>query len=95
VLPIGETANAAALAVTRRLVRRGISAQTEVTGRSLKAGFKWAGKIGARAAVILGEDEIAAGSAIVRDLQKGKQETVALEEITTYVAQLLGVDVKK
>jgi histidyl-tRNA synthetase len=53
VLPIGDVANAA-LAVARTLVTLGISAHTEVTGRSLKAGLKWAGKIEARAAVILG-----------------------------------------
>ena len=92
VLPIGETANAAALAIARLLVRRGVSAQTEVTDRSLKAGFKWAGKIGAQAAVILGEDEIAAGSAIVRDLQRGEQETVALEEVPGYVEGLIASD---
>jgi histidyl-tRNA synthetase len=94
VLPIGEAANAAALAVARELVQRGISAQTEVTGRSLKAGFKWAGKVGARAAVILGENEIAEGNAIVRDLDEGEQETVALDNVPDFVARLIGVDVE-
>ena len=89
VLPIGETANAAALAITRTLVMLGISAHTEVTGRSLKAGLKWAGKIEARAAVILGESEIADGTAIVRDLEKSEQETVALVEVPEYVAELV------
>jgi histidyl-tRNA synthetase len=92
VLPIGEAANAAALAVARSLAQRGISAQTEVTDRSLKAGFKWAAKIGARAAVILGENEIADKTAIVRDLEKGEQETMALEDVPAYVGQLLAPD---
>jgi histidyl-tRNA synthetase len=90
VLPIGDAANAAALAVARTLVTLGISAHTEVTGRSLKAGLKWAGKIEARAAVILGESEIADGTAIVRDLEKSEQETVALEDVPEYVARLIG-----
>jgi histidyl-tRNA synthetase len=85
-------ANVAALAIARLLVERGISAQTEVTDRSLKAGFKWAGKIGAQAAVILGENEIAEGTAIVRDLKRGEQETVALEEVPGYVAGLIDSD---
>jgi histidyl-tRNA synthetase len=92
VLPIGEAANTAALAIARKLVQRGISAHTEVTGRSLKAGFKWAAKIGARAAVILGENEIADGSAIVRDLEKGEQETVSLETLPEHVAGLIATD---
>jgi histidyl-tRNA synthetase len=73
-------------------VFRGISAQTEVTGRSLKAGLKWAGKIGACAAVILGENEIAEGTAIVRDLEKGEQKTVALEEVPGCVARLIATE---
>ena len=58
-----------------------MTAPTEVTGRSLKAGLKWAAKIGARAVVILGEDEIAGGTAIVRDLERGVQETVAVDRV--------------
>jgi histidyl-tRNA synthetase len=92
VLPIGEASSAAALAVARELVGRGISAHTEVTGRSLKAGLKWAGKIEARAAVILGESEIAGQTAIVRDLEKSEQETVALNEAPEYVAGLIAGD---
>lgn len=92
VLPIGDSANAAALAIARTLVAIGISAHTEVTGRSLKAGLKWAGKIDARAAVILGESEITDNTAIVRDLEKSEQETVAREKVPEYVAQLLGFE---
>jgi histidyl-tRNA synthetase len=94
VLPIGEVANGAALAVARALVMLGISAHTEVTGRSLKAGLKWAGKIDARAAVILGEKEIHENTAIVRDLEKSEQETVAREKVPEHVARLIGVEVE-
>ena len=92
VLPIGEASSSAALAVARSLVQRGLSAQTEVTDRSLKAGFKWAAKIGARAAVILGENEIADRTAIVRDLERGEQKTMALEEVPAYVEELITSD---
>jgi histidyl-tRNA synthetase len=92
VLPVGETADAVALAVARDLVKKGISAPTEVTGRSLKAGLKWAGKIEATVAVIIGESEIADGSAVVRDLTKSEQETVALEQVPEYIAGLITRD---
>jgi histidyl-tRNA synthetase len=88
VLPLGAEAAATGLRLTRSLADRGISAPTEVTGRSLKAGLKWAGKIGARAAVIVGENELADGAAIVRDLDRGEQETVKLAEVPEYVAGL-------
>ncbi len=89
VLPIGDGASTTALGVARKLVRAGIPTHTEVTGRSLKAGLKWAGKIEARAAVILGESEIAAGTAIVRNLEKSEQETVALDDVPNYLADLI------
>ena len=88
VLPLGAEAATAGLRLTRSLADRGISAPTEVTGRSLKAGLKWAGKIGARAAVIIGESELADGAAIVRDLDRGEQKTVKLAEVPEYVVGL-------
>ncbi|MCJ7754306.1 MAG: histidine--tRNA ligase [Thermoanaerobaculales bacterium] len=81
VVPIGAEAATAGLALSRRLALAGLTAPAEVTGRSLKAGLKWAGKIGARAVVILGESEMRDGTAIVRDLAKGEQEVVELEGV--------------
>ena len=83
-----ETA-AKALGVTRGFSEKGIIAPVEVTGRSLKAGLKWAGKIGAQVAVIIGEAELAAASAIVRDLERSEQQTVAMELVPEMVAGLL------
>jgi len=88
VLPLGAAVAATGLKLTRSLAGSGISAPTEVTGRSLKAGLKWAGKIGARAAVIVGESELADGAVIVRDLDRGEQETVKLVEVPEYVIGL-------
>jgi histidyl-tRNA synthetase len=95
VLPIGGAANVAALVVTRDLAALGISAPTGVTNRSLKASLKWTAKIGASVAVILGENELADGTAIVRDLGKSEQETVALEQVPEYVAGLIASDNQK
>jgi len=89
VLPLGAEAAAKGLGITRDLAARGITAPAEVTGRSLKAGLKWAGKIGARAAIIIGEVELAADAAIVRDLARSEQQTVAMEHVPEMVAGLL------
>jgi histidyl-tRNA synthetase len=90
VLIVGEEAASSGLAVTRDLALRGVSAPAEITGRSLKAGLKWAGKIGARAAVIIGGDELVAGTAVVRDLEHSDQQTLAMDQVVEHVAQLLG-----
>jgi histidyl-tRNA synthetase len=90
VLAVGGDAAVAGLVLTRELALRGVAAPTEVTGRSLKAGLKWAGKIGARVAVIIGDEERAAGTAVVRDLAKSEQQTIELDQVAGYVVQLLG-----
>jgi histidyl-tRNA synthetase len=92
VLPLGKAAVSQALNLTRRLVTCGVVAPAEVSGRSLKAGLKWATKIDARAAVILGERELADGTTIVRDLECGEQETVALADVPDHLQRLLGGD---
>ena len=89
ILPAADGAGVAALALARELTSAGHRVQVEVTGRSLKAGLKWAGKLGARAAVILGADELAAGEATLRDLDRGRQERVPLAGLPESLAALL------
>ncbi len=81
ILPATEGATVPALALARELVSAGHRVEVEVTGRSLRAGLKWAGKLGARAALILGADELTAGEVTLRDLDRGRQERVALEAV--------------
>ncbi len=92
VLPVGDDATAPAAALARDLVRAGVKVCTEVTGRSLKAGLKWSGKMDADVAVILGEQELAEGAALIRDLRRGEQEVTARDRVVTRVVELLRVD---
>ena len=88
VLPIGEAAVTAALSLSRALALAGIAAPSEVTGRSLKAGLKWAAKLGAGVVVIVGDVEIANRTAIVRDLGRGEQVEVPFDEVAAHVTRL-------
>jgi histidyl-tRNA synthetase len=87
VLPLDDGAAAAALAIVRALAVRGVAAQAEVTGRSLKAGLKWAAKLGARMVVIVGGDELAAGVVVLRDLDRGEQQAVPIAEVADRFAR--------
>ncbi len=89
VLPVGERAAITGLDVARRLISSGIDAPVEVTGRSLKACLKWAQKIGAAVAVILGESELAAHQVIIRDLGEGHQETVPADNVVEAVRSVI------
>ena len=84
-IPVGEAAEAPALALLQSLRRAGITAEIAYKG-NLKRRMERANRQSARAAVILGEEEIAAGIAQLRDLDAGTQETVPLAEIPGHLA---------
>ncbi len=69
-----------AFLLAAELRRAGLSAEVDYTGRSLKTQMRDANRLGARWAAIIGEDEIAANTTTVRDMQSGEQETVPRRE---------------
>lgn len=58
-------------------------------GGSYKAQFKRADKSGARYAIIIGEDETAAGTVSVKDLKEGDQSTVKQTELAQLMSDYL------
>jgi histidyl-tRNA synthetase len=80
VVPIGEAAEAAALGILQALRAAGVRAEMAYRG-NLRRRMERANRIGARAAVILGEDDQAQGVAQVKNLATGEQEAVALADI--------------
>lgn len=63
-------------AIARELRAAGFSVVTDLDGRSLRSQLKRADQLGAGRAVIVGEDELAAGLVSLRDLAKGDQVSV-------------------
>ena len=80
VVPVGEAMEARALAVLQALRHAGIRAEMAYRG-NLKRRMERANRIGARAAVILGEAEAARGVAQLKDLGTGAQHEVPLAEL--------------
>jgi histidyl-tRNA synthetase len=80
VIPVGEATEAPALALLQSLRRAGIPAEIAYKG-NLKRRMERANRQSARAAVILGEEELAQGTAQLRDLDAGTQQVVPLAEI--------------
>ena len=80
VVPIGDAAEAAAMSVMQSLRAAGIRTEMAYRG-NLRRRMERANKIGARAAVIIGEDDIANGVGQVKDLVTGAQDAVAFAEI--------------
>lgn len=80
VVPLGEAAEGEALALCHKLRGDGFVVDMAYRG-SMNKRMKRANKINARAAVILGEDELAQKAAAVRDLDSGEQRTVPLDSL--------------
>jgi histidyl-tRNA synthetase len=70
ILPLEPRAVAPALAIATGLRDHGVTVDLQPAGRSLKALLRAADRRGARVAVILGDEELAAGRATVRDLTR-------------------------
>ncbi len=85
VVPVGEAAEAAALDILQRLRHAGVRAEIAYRG-NLRRRMERANRLGARAAVIVGDDDIARGIAQVKDLETGEQEAVALADIAERLA---------
>jgi len=83
--PLGDAALRHAGELARELRRSGVSVEV-LAGGKLKRAMELANKLGARYALILGDDEIAAGQYSLKDMQSGEQHRVTREELFTRVA---------
>ncbi|WBX85253.1 histidine--tRNA ligase [Sphingosinicella microcystinivorans] len=80
VVPMGAAAEAKAFEVLQALRRAGLAAEQTWRG-NMKKRMQKADAAGARYAVIIGDDELAAGEATVKRLATGEQWRVALDAL--------------
>ncbi|EOC7934043.1 histidine--tRNA ligase [Vibrio cholerae] len=66
----------------------GLRVMTHFGGGNFKKQFKRADKVDAAIALVLGEDEVAAQTVVVKDLAGGEQNTVAQAEVAKLLAHL-------
>jgi histidyl-tRNA synthetase len=79
---MGDEARVAAVKLLAELRGSGLRVDMDYTGRSLKAQMKLADKLGARYAVILGEEEVKTSVATLRDMSSSDQRSVAFADLT-------------
>ena len=86
VLPMTQNA-AAAIALAEELRSQGIRVQLYGEQKKFKQKMSYADKLGVPYAVLLGEDEIAAGKCSVKDMRTGEQVTVTPAEAAAHIKQ--------
>lgn len=69
--PMGENAQAKAFELCGRLKAAGIYSECDICGRSLKAQMKYADKIGALYTLVLGDNELEQGKAVLKAMRGG------------------------
>ena len=85
-VPAGDAAAATMLQLTQQLRHDGFSVDLGYSG-NMKKRMKRANTIGAVAAVIVGDDELAHGNATVRDMETGDQVQVPLTSLGDHLAR--------
>jgi histidyl-tRNA synthetase len=79
VAPLGERAEARAFRLARELRRRGLRLEVEPGRKSLKSHLRRADKLGAAFALIVGDDELTRGTAVLRNLRSQSQAETSLD----------------
>ncbi len=77
---MGDSAQIKALELVHMLHKCGIFADCDICGRGLKAQMKYAGKIGAKFSMVLGDDELSSGKATLKDMRGGETKKVSIGE---------------
>ena len=90
VFVVDITGGEQATAICASLRAAGIGADRAYEGRRMKAQMKAADRSGAKLAVIIGDDELAANTAIIRTMEGGSQQSVQRDGLVAGVRQALG-----
>jgi len=91
-ITVGDEARFKAFKLVKDLRLRGISADMDHVGRSIKAQFKYADKLKVPRVCVIGEDELRQGCVKIRDMASGQEETVPVNEIIPYFERLRRLD---
>lgn len=89
VAALGASAKLTAMQTAMKLRDAGVAAELDFQDRSLKAQMKQAGKLGVRFVVMIGDNEIASGKYIIKDMDEGTQVEIESEAVVEYIAQRL------
>lgn len=88
-IPLGDPAKLRLAGLGSRLRQLAIRTDMAFDGRALKGSMRAADRAGAKLAVILGDDDLAQGTAIVKHLSTGEQRTVALDSLADAIQEML------
>lgn len=76
---MGESASLKSFEIIKAVRSCGLIAETDIVGRGLRAQMKYADKIGAKFSMVLGDNEIKQGKAVIKNMSSGEQTEIVLD----------------
>jgi len=91
VITLGEKADEAGFTLMSKLRRAGIRADKDYLGKNLKGQLKQANRAATDFCLIIGDDELEKGIAVLKQMESGEQQELKLDAIEEYlITQLRG-----
>ncbi len=81
IVALGPAGIRRAQTILHQLRTNGLACESDFLGRSMKAQMREANRLGVGHVIILGEDEMARGEAVVKNMKSGEQESVSLDSV--------------
>ena len=86
---LGDNAEKKVFGWVTELRRSGIMAEMEYSSKGLKAQMKKADRLGAKRTLIVGDDELASGKGILRDMATKTQQEVGLNNLAEEIKKII------
>ena len=85
ILPIGDSAKEYALSLVADLRAQGVSVETDIMDRGVKAQMKYADKSAVKFVIVLGDDEINGGVVRIKNMSDGSETECNITDIATAI----------
>ncbi len=86
---LGEKASEFSFPLAHKLRRKGLFTAMDHEGRSLKSQMKQANKVNARYVLIIGENELKQGTAVLRNMENQEQQEIAVTSLSTELPSII------
>ena len=86
---LGDDAEVKAFGLVKELREASLVAECDIVGRGLRAQMKYANKIGAKFSMVIGDDDISANTAKVKNMFSGEQFEVPLGDNSEFLNSFL------
>jgi histidyl-tRNA synthetase len=87
IAPLGEEAKTLAIKILENLRAKKLRCEMDYLNRSLKAQLKEADRQKAKKVLVIGENELKTGKAILKDMETGEQKEIEFEKLTKELLQ--------